>query len=84
MVIYRYCITQKKMYDQKINLKYVLTAVITVIFTWITHEFSHWITSELLGYKSIMRLNSVSAIEEKNLTEWHKACISAVGPQNIN
>ena len=43
------------MNDQKI--KYILTGILAVIFTWIIHEFAHWLTSELLGYETIMRLN---------------------------
>ncbi len=68
------------MTDQKINLKYILVATGAVIFTWILHEFIHWITSESLGYKSIMRLNSVSALDGQKRTEWHKVYISASGP----
>ncbi len=51
-----------------------------MVFTWMLHEFTHWITSELLGYKAIMRLNSVSGIEGQNPTAWHQVYISAAGP----
>ncbi|PIB38535.1 hypothetical protein [Maribacter sp. 4G9] len=68
------------MSEQKINGKYIISTLIIVIFTWIIHEFTHWITSESLGYESIMRLNSVSLENEQERTEWHKIYISASGP----
>lgn len=51
-----------------------------VIFTWIIHEFAHWLASELLGYKTIMRLNSTSSANGENVNDWHKIFISASGP----
>ncbi len=68
------------MTDQKITLKYILTVSFAVLFTWFIHEFTHWITSEFLGYESIMRLNSVSEANGQKRTEWHKIYISASGP----
>lgn len=68
------------MTDQKITLKYIIATASAVIFTWTLHEFTHWVTSESLGYESIMRLNSVSAIDGKEKTDWHNAYISASGP----
>jgi hypothetical protein len=44
------------------------------------HEFAHWLISELLGHKSIMRLNGTSFIKGQNPTENHKAIISISGP----
>ena len=68
------------MINQKITFNYVIACLIAVLFTWILHEFTHWATSELLGYESIMRLNSVSPIADQNPTDWHKIYISASGP----
>ena len=68
------------MTDQKITLKYILATLGAVIFTWILHELTHWITSEFLGYESIMKLNSVSAVDGQERTDWHKVYISASGP----
>ena len=68
------------MNEQKINGKYIIISIIIVIFTWIIHELTHWITSEYLGYESLMRLNSVSLANEQEQTEWHKIYISASGP----
>ncbi|WP_276167138.1 hypothetical protein [Zobellia alginiliquefaciens] len=68
------------MTNQKITLKYILAGILAVIFTWVIHEFTHWFTSESLGYESIMRLNSVSAIDGQERMEWHKILISASGP----
>ncbi len=68
------------MTDQKITITYILVAIFAVIFTWITHEFTHWLTSELLGYETIMRLNGTSVVEGENPTDWHKAIISISAP----
>lgn len=68
------------MTDQKITVSYVLATVSAVIFTWVLHEFTHWITAESLGYESIMRLNSVFPVNGQKQTAWHKIYISASGP----
>ncbi len=68
------------MIDKKIAFSYTLAVVIAVIFSWIIHEFAHWLTSELLGYETIMRINGISPVNGKNVTDWHKVFISASGP----
>lgn len=68
------------MTDKKITLKYILACTGAVIFTWVIHEFTHWITSESLGYEAIMTFNTVSPIEGQEQTDWHKIFISASGP----
>ena len=69
-----------QMNDQKITINYILTGILAVIFTWIIHEFSHWLTSELYGYETIMRLNGTSPVNGENPTDLHKVAISASGP----
>ena len=68
------------MEDKKITLKYVLAIIGAVIFTWLIHEFSHWLMGASLGYESIMRLNGVSYLDGENPTELHKTIVSAAGP----
>ncbi|HEA22380.1 MAG TPA: hypothetical protein ENH87_15880 [Pricia antarctica] len=68
------------MVDQSVTFNYITAISGAVIFTWILHEFTHWITSESLGYESILRLNSVSAADGQQRTDWHKMYISASGP----
>ena len=68
------------MNDQKINGKYILAGIVAVIFTWVIHEFTHWFTSELLGYETIMRLNGTSPVAGENPTELHMAIISISAP----
>lgn len=68
------------MTDQKINWKYLLACIGAVFFTWILHEFTHWITSESLGYESKMTLNKVSPIAGQNYTDLHNVYVSASGP----
>ncbi|WKD86974.1 hypothetical protein KCTC32516_02354 [Polaribacter huanghezhanensis] len=66
--------------DKKITFKYVLAIIIAVIFTWSIHEFAHWLTSELLGYKASMSINGTSLVNGQNPTDWHTLFISASGP----
>ena len=68
------------MTDKKLTFSYILAVTVAVIFTWIIHEFAHWLISELLGYETIMRLNSTSPANGENVSDWHKIFISAAGP----
>jgi len=68
------------MNEQRINGKYILAGIVAVIFTWIIHEFTHWFTSELFGYETIMRLNGTSPVEGENPTELQMAIISISAP----
>lgn len=68
------------MNDQKITIRYITAGILAVIFTWIIHEFAHWLTSELFGYDTIMKLNATSFGGEENPTDLHKNIISASGP----
>ena len=68
------------MTDKKFTLSYILAVTVAVIFTWIIHEFAHWLTSEFLGYETIMRLNGTSPANGENVNDWHKIFISASGP----
>ncbi|WP_298510318.1 hypothetical protein [uncultured Kordia sp.] len=68
------------MKNQKITLKYTFIGILAVLITWCIHEFTHWITSELLGYEAFMRLNSVGPVNGAISNEGHKAIISISGP----
>ena len=68
------------MYYQKLNVKYILAVVFAVIFTWAVHQFTYWLTSELLGYEAIMRLNGTSTVKGENPTELHRGIISISAP----
>jgi hypothetical protein len=68
------------MTDKKITLKYSLACFGAVLFTWIIHEFTHWITYTSLGYEAIMTLNTVSPIKGQEPNDWHKIYVSASGP----
>lgn len=68
------------MTEQKITFKYLLACIVAVILTWIIHEFTHWITSESLGYESILSLNSVSPMSGQKWTDLDNVYISASGP----
>ena len=68
------------MTEQRINGKYIIAGIIAVIFTWIIHEFTHWLTSELFGYETIMRINGISLVEGESPTELQKVIISISAP----
>lgn len=68
------------MTDKKINLKFTSVLIAVVFITWIIHEFAHWLTSEALGYDTIMRLNGTSPMEGENPTDIHKIITSSAGP----
>lgn len=68
------------MTDKRFSPDYILSIIIGVFATWLIHEFAHWLTSELLGYDSIMTLNGVSAEAGVEVAERHKIWISAAGP----
>ena len=68
------------MNDQKITIKYILAGIFAVILTWVVHEFTHWLTSELFGYETIMRLNGTSVVEGESPTECQEAIISISAP----
>ena len=62
------------------SLKYVFTTMIAVSFTWTLHEFTHWITGELLGNNMIMTLNTCYPKSGHYIENWHSMVISAAGP----
>ena len=68
------------MTEQKITLKYLVACMGAVLFTWLIHEFTHWITAESLGYDSILTLNTVSPSSGRQWTSLHNVYVSATGP----
>lgn len=68
------------MTDQKITFKYSLELIIVVFITFIIHEFAHWLTSEFLGYETIMRLNGTYPVQSENPTDLHSILTSSAGP----
>lgn len=62
------------------NLKYILYSLIAVVFSYLLHEFSHWLMGEYLGNRMVMTLNTGYPISLSYLKESHYTIISAVGP----
>jgi hypothetical protein len=65
-----------------IDLKYILVTIFAVLFTWIAHEFCHWITGRCLGYPMAMTLNSayVDSPSGNYNHDWEHQVSSAAGP----
>lgn len=57
-----------------------MAVILAVGFTWIIHEFTHWLVSELLGYETIMRLNGTSPVQGIIHNDVHKQIISISAP----
>ena len=68
------------MNDQKINLLYLLNIAGVVLFTWLIHEFAHWVTYKSLGYDAFMRLNSAGLASGKLHQELDTILAAAAGP----
>jgi hypothetical protein len=64
----------------KRELKYVIITLLAVVFTFLLHEFSHWTTGEILGYKMGMTLNKAYPLSGFFTENWHYTLISSVGP----
>lgn len=67
----------------KLPLRYGLylpTVGVAVAITWLTHEFGHWTVSEILGYDTVMSLNSAYPSGGVYQESWHALLISAAGP----
>lgn len=68
------------MIDKKVTFKYLLIVLVTVLLTWIIHEFAHWLMSKLLGYETTMRINGTFYIDGEYPTDIQKIYVSASGP----
>jgi len=62
------------------NFKNALITLVAVIFTWMLHEFAHWITGEFLGNDMIMTLNTSYSKGGQYIAHWHSTVVSAAGP----
>ena len=61
-------------------VKYTLITLLAVVFTWLFHEFMHWLTGEALGNKMVMTINSGYPESRQYVSSWHATVISAAGP----
>lgn len=59
---------------------YALVIFIAVLSTWIAHEGAHWLTSEMLGYKTLMTLNSTRLAKGHYAESWQPILVSIAGP----
>jgi hypothetical protein len=44
--------------NNRLTIRYIFTTLIAVVFTWLLHEFTHWVTGEALGNDMSMTLNA--------------------------
>jgi hypothetical protein len=64
----------------KVDQIYVSIFAIAVAFSWILHEFMHWIVGKVLGYPMVMTLNSGYLEKGKFENDGHYQLISIAGP----
>ncbi len=62
------------------TLKYAALSLAALMVTLFLHEFSHWITGEILGYDMVMTINTGYPAIGFYYYQWHYTLISAVGP----
>lgn len=53
---------------------------LSVLFTWLLHEFAHWCTGEWLGNTMTMTLNASYPTSGSYVAPWHDIVVSAAGP----
>jgi hypothetical protein len=58
----------------------VLVTAIAVLFTWMLHEFAHWLAGEALGNNMAMTLNTSYPVTGHYLAASHDSMVSAAGP----
>lgn len=68
------------MAGKQFPVTYSLVILLAVLFTWFIHEFAHWLTGELLGYSSVMRINGTAFLDGTEPTGRHRIMVSAAGP----
>lgn len=68
------------MNDQKITIKYIIIGILVVLFTWVLHEFAHWLTYTSFGYDYMMTLNKVSYLKGNKPSNSHQIIAGAAGP----
>lgn len=66
--------------DQKINLQYIMWLFIAVLLSCFFHEFTHWLTGEILGNKMSMSLNTASPVNGEYVKDWHANIITISAP----
>lgn len=64
----------------KITLSYVLFLFIAVFLSCFFHEFTHWITGEILGNDMTMTLNNVYLLSGEYKKEWNRNIITISAP----
>ena len=68
------------MKDQRISFLYVLTIFIAVLFTWLLHEFGHWIAYRLMGFDPYLSFNAVGIRGDKLPNTTQQLLGTAAGP----
>jgi hypothetical protein len=66
--------------NNRITGKYILVTGLAVLFSWLLHEFAHWTTGNMLGYKMAMSLNKTTPLSGFFKSDKHYQLISAAGP----
>jgi hypothetical protein len=65
---------------KRLMYKFIFYCLLAVVFSFMIHEFAHWVMGECLGNKMRMTLNTGYPVALKYNKDWHFAVVSSVGP----
>ncbi len=66
--------------SQKEHIQYAVITFLAVLFIFLSHEFIHWITGEVLNYDMVMSLNSAFPADGNYRTPEDYQIVSLSGP----
>lgn len=61
-------------------IKYMTITALSVLFTFVAHEFAHWLAGTMLDNPMGMTLNAAFPLSEAYLKPWHALVVTAAGP----
>ncbi len=66
--------------SEQLTIRYALITGFAVLLTFVSHEFMHYLTGELLGNDMLMSLNKGYPKNGSYLQDWHFSVITLAGP----
>jgi len=64
----------------KVSGTYILIILLATVFSWLLHEFAHWLTGTLLGNTMAMTFNTGYPVSGNYLASSHENIVSIAGP----
>ena len=73
-------LANRKKMIHKISLKYSSLLFVAGLLSCFLHEFTHWLTGELLGNRMSMSLNGASPISGEYVNDWNANIVTISAP----